>query len=69
MIGSEDLVEVNGKMVRGRAYPWGVVEVDNPDHSDFDQLKRAILGYALSFFRVLFNVVRNIGLIWEISSL
>jgi len=63
------MVEVNGKIVRGRAYPWGVVEVDNPDHSDFDQLKRAIFGYVLLLFRVVSNLVGDIGLIWEISSL
>lgn len=28
---------------RGRPYPWGLVEVDNPIHSDFLQLKRALL--------------------------
>ena len=28
---------------RGRPYPWGVVEVDNPTHADFGLLKRALL--------------------------
>jgi len=53
VIGSEDMVEVNGKIVRGRAYPWGVVEVDNPDHSDFDQLKNAIFGSHLGDLKSL----------------
>jgi len=53
VIGSEDMVEVDGKIVRGRAYPWGVVEVDNPDHSDFDQLKKAILGSHLGDLKSL----------------
>ena len=26
MVGSNTLLEVNGKRVRGRLYPWGVVE-------------------------------------------
>lgn len=26
VIGSNTIVEVNGKRVRGRLYPWGVVE-------------------------------------------
>lgn len=24
-------------------FPWGVVEVDNPDHSDFTALRNALL--------------------------
>ena len=26
IVGSNTLLEVNGKRVRGRLYPWGVVE-------------------------------------------
>ncbi|KAF8740169.1 hypothetical protein AX14_008357 [Amanita brunnescens Koide BX004] len=51
--GSEDMVEVNGKMVRGRAYPWGVVEVNNSDHSDFNQLKKAIFSSHLGDLKSL----------------
>jgi hypothetical protein len=29
IVGSEDIVEVNGRRVRARQYPWGIVEVDN----------------------------------------
>lgn len=43
IIGSEDEVEVNGQLVRARIYPWGVVEVDNPKHSDFSKLRSALL--------------------------
>ncbi|KAK2464164.1 hypothetical protein APHAL10511_003621 [Amanita phalloides] len=53
VIGSEDVVNVNGKKVRGRAYPWGVAEVDNPEHSDFDKLKKAILGSHLGDLKSL----------------
>ncbi|CAJ0754968.1 248_t:CDS:10, partial [Entrophospora sp. SA101] len=34
---------VNGRSVRGRQYPWGVVEVNNPQHSDFARLRSALL--------------------------
>ena len=27
-------IKVAGKKIRGRQYPWGFVEVDNPEHSD-----------------------------------
>nr|CAD7199708.1 unnamed protein product [Timema douglasi] len=33
--GANTLLEVRGRKVRGRLYPWGVVEVENPDHCDF----------------------------------
>ncbi|CAG8529891.1 7902_t:CDS:10 [Cetraspora pellucida] len=39
IIGSEEEIIVNGRAVRGRQYPWGVVEVDNPQHSDFARLR------------------------------
>ena len=30
---------ISGRRVRGRQYPWGFVEVDNPKHSDFALLR------------------------------
>ncbi|XP_049598784.1 septin-5-like isoform X2 [Syngnathus scovelli] len=35
VIGSNVLVESQGRRFKGRAYPWGVVEVESPAHSDF----------------------------------
>jgi cell division control protein 11 len=43
IVGSEDVVEVNGRRVRARQYPWGIVEVDNPRHSDFVAVRSALL--------------------------
>lgn len=43
IVGSEDVVEIDGRKVRARQYPWGVVEVDNPRHSDFLALRSALL--------------------------
>jgi cell division control protein 11 len=43
IVGSEDIVEVNGRRVRARQYPWGIVEVDNPRHSDFLAVRSALL--------------------------
>src|ERR1700743_1960935 len=45
LIGCEEEVTVNGRKVRGRQYPWGVVEVDNPQHCDFVKLRYALLRY------------------------
>ncbi|KAF9917990.1 hypothetical protein BX616_010687 [Lobosporangium transversale] len=43
LIGCEEEIEVNGRTVRGRQYPWGIVEVDNSEHCDFAKLRFALL--------------------------
>lgn len=43
IVGSEESVEIGGRKVRARQYPWGVVEVDNPRHSDFLAIRSALL--------------------------
>lgn len=43
IVGSEDIIDINGRKVRARQYPWGVVEVDNPRHSDFLAIRSALL--------------------------
>lgn len=41
--GSTTVLEVKGKKVRGRLYPWGVVDVENPDHCDFIKLRTMLI--------------------------
>ncbi|OBR12580.1 Septin [Colletotrichum higginsianum IMI 349063] len=43
IVGSEEVVEIHGRRVRARQYPWGIVEVDNPKHSDFLAVRSALL--------------------------
>lgn len=44
IIGSEEEVELSpGNFVRGRKYPWGVVEVENERHCDFKKLRSLLL--------------------------
>ncbi|OJJ99892.1 hypothetical protein ASPACDRAFT_43526 [Aspergillus aculeatus ATCC 16872] len=43
IVGSDELIEIDGKKVRARQYPWGVVEVENPRHSDFLAIRSALL--------------------------
>ncbi|KAJ3299181.1 hypothetical protein HK104_009785 [Borealophlyctis nickersoniae] len=43
VVGSEDEAIVNGRRVRGRQYPWGFVDVDNPQHCDFSKLRFMLL--------------------------
>uniref|UniRef100_A0A0P5RMK2 Septin n=3 Tax=Daphnia magna TaxID=35525 RepID=A0A0P5RMK2_9CRUS len=41
--GANTLIEVKGRKVRGRQYPWGVVEVENPEHCDFIKLRTMLI--------------------------
>jgi len=43
IVGSEDVIEVGGRRIRARQYPWGIVEVENPRHSDFLAIRSALL--------------------------
>ena len=43
LVGASNILEINGKKIRGRQYPWGVVDIENPDHSDFVLLKRFLI--------------------------
>jgi len=44
VIGSEkDVVTADGRTVRGRQYPWGVVEVENDTHCDFRKLRNLLV--------------------------
>ncbi|KZT30656.1 cell division control/GTP binding protein [Neolentinus lepideus HHB14362 ss-1] len=44
VVGSDKVVETpDGRKVRGRAYPWGVVEVDNEEHCDFVKLRQMLI--------------------------
>ena len=33
----------DGRKVRGRRYPWGVIEVDNEEHCDFVKLRQMLI--------------------------
>ncbi|XP_062341153.1 septin-4-like [Osmerus eperlanus] len=43
VIGSNLQVESQGRKFRGRLYPWGVVDVENPAHSDFLMLRNMLV--------------------------
>ncbi|KAF9514811.1 hypothetical protein BS47DRAFT_1342563 [Hydnum rufescens UP504] len=44
VVGSNREVRTSdGRSVRGRAYPWGVIEVDNEDHCDFVKLRQMLV--------------------------
>uniref|UniRef100_A0A3Q3WH24 Septin n=1 Tax=Mola mola TaxID=94237 RepID=A0A3Q3WH24_MOLML len=43
VIGSNVQMEGKGRRFRGRVYPWGVVEVEDPAHSDFLLLRNMLV--------------------------
>lgn len=52
VIGSTQQVQtLDNRTVRGRAYPWGVIEVDNDSHNDFNQLKQLLIKNYLEALR------------------
>jgi cell division control protein 11 len=55
IVGSEDIVDIGGRKVRARQYPWGVVEVDNPRHSDFLAIRSALLHSHLADLKEITN--------------
>jgi len=49
IVGSEEEIDIGGgEIIRARRYPWGIVEVDNPQHSDFVRLRSALLNTHLT---------------------
>jgi septin 7 len=44
VVGSDKVVRTSdGREVRGRKYPWGIVEVDNEEHCDFVKLRQMLV--------------------------
>jgi len=44
VVGANTEVQIgNGRKVRGRRYPWGIIEVDNEDHCDFVKLRQMLI--------------------------
>ncbi|KAH3668716.1 hypothetical protein OGAPHI_002470 [Ogataea philodendri] len=44
VITSDEEAEVNGAKTRVRTYPWGSIDINNSDYSDFPVLKSVLLG-------------------------
>lgn len=40
---TDEVTNPDGRKVRGRRYPWGVIEVDNEDHCDFVKLRQMLI--------------------------
>ncbi|PAA63055.1 hypothetical protein BOX15_Mlig022908g1 [Macrostomum lignano] len=50
VVGANQLVKnANGQWARVREYPWGVVDIDNPEFSDFLKLRELLIMYMEDF--------------------
>ncbi|XP_059094852.1 septin-1-like isoform X2 [Tigriopus californicus] len=56
VVGANAMVEVGGKKIRGRQYPWGVVEVENPKHCDFVKLRTMLITHMQDLQEVTHDV-------------
>nr|XP_029726344.1 septin-7 isoform X2 [Aedes albopictus] len=43
VVGANAIIEIDGRKIRGRRYPWGVVEVESLDHCDFIALRNMVI--------------------------
>ena len=43
VVGSNMILEIDGKKTRGRKYPWGVVDIENVSHCDFVPLRNMLV--------------------------
>ncbi|OMJ26224.1 Septin-like protein [Smittium culicis] len=58
VVGCEEILDADNRAVRARNYPWGYVEVDNEDHSDFDRLRYVLLNSHIGDLReITHNVI------------
>ncbi|KAJ2074983.1 cell division control protein, partial [Coemansia sp. S142-1] len=48
VVGSEEIIDVNGTPVRGRRHGWGVINIFDETHSDFVHLRNFMLRTHLS---------------------
>uniref|UniRef100_A0AAY4DYG1 Septin n=1 Tax=Denticeps clupeoides TaxID=299321 RepID=A0AAY4DYG1_9TELE len=51
VVGSTEAINVGNKLVRGRQYPWGVVQVENGSHCDFVKLREMLISVNMNDLR------------------
>jgi len=56
VVGANAMVDIRGKKIRGRLYPWGVVEVENPSHCDFVKLRTMLITHMQDLQEVTHDV-------------
>ena len=44
VVGSNSIYKIGTEYIRARQYPWGLVKVEDPQHSDFVTLRSVLFG-------------------------
>jgi len=57
VVGCDKEIELKNKKVRGRQYPWGIIDVDNEDHCDFIKLRQMLIRTHMEELREYTNEV------------
>lgn len=58
VVGSNTVIEMaEGQKVRGRRYPWGVIDIENLDHCDFIPLRNMLIRTHLQDLKDVTNLV------------
>lgn len=57
VVGSNAVIEQEGKKIRGRKYPWGIAEVENLEHCDFIALRNMVIRTHLQDLKEVTNNV------------
>lgn len=57
VVGSNAVIEQDGKKIRGRKYPWGIAEVENLEHCDFIALRNMVIRTHLQDLKEVTNNV------------
>ncbi|XP_055374619.1 protein peanut isoform X2 [Condylostylus longicornis] len=57
IVGANTVIEVDGKKIRGRRYPWGIAEVENLEHCDFIALRNMVIRTHLQDLKDVTNSV------------
>ena len=55
VVGSNRVIEVDGKFVHGREYPWGIVDIYNLEHCDFSLLQDVLVRYHMQNLKDLIH--------------
>jgi cell division control protein 11 len=69
LVGMGEEIEIDGELVRARRYPWGIVEIDNPKHSDFGRLRSALLNTHLTDLKEITHDFLYEKCVWPSSDL
>lgn len=51
-----DEFKINGQLIRGRQYPWGIVNILDENHSDFSVLRSLLVGYMLELVDITHDI-------------